>query len=49
MGFSTEQSQGALSATGGDMEAAVELLLASTVAGDMPPPAGAGVAANPQP
>lgn len=30
MGFSTEQSQGALQATGGDVEAAVGLLLAAT-------------------
>jgi uncharacterized UBP type Zn finger protein len=44
MGFSTEQSRGALNATGGDVEAAVELLLAA--AGDPGAAAGAG---NPEP
>ena len=49
MGFSTEQSQGALRATGGDVEAAVELLLAATgAAGDLPRTEVAG-AANPEP
>ena len=50
MGFSTEQSQGALRATGGDVEAAVELLLAATgAAGDLSPSTGAAGAANPEP
>ena len=52
MGFSTEQSRGALHATGGDVEAAVELLLAATgnvASGDLPPPTGAAGVGNPEP